>query len=95
MRLMPMTTGYMSSLVVASSGQRYWFQPLDELDDEQRGNRGARQRHQYVLKNRMGPAPSMRAASTSSSGTVRKNCRNKNAWPWPKQSAAPSGPRSC
>ena len=27
MRLMPMTTGYMSSLVVASSGQRYWFQP--------------------------------------------------------------------
>ncbi|MNV84651.1 hypothetical protein D3C71_1785420 [compost metagenome] len=30
------------------------------------------------LKNRMGPAPSTRAASTSSSGTVRKNCRNRN-----------------
>ena len=29
------------------------------------------------MKKRMGPAPSMRAASTSSSGTVRKNCRNK------------------
>ncbi|MDT4879036.1 hypothetical protein FQZ97_1146760 [compost metagenome] len=29
------------------------------------------------LKKRMGPAPSMRAASISSSGTVRKNCRNK------------------
>ena len=29
------------------------------------------------LKKRMGPAPSMRAASTSSSGMVRKNCRNK------------------
>ena len=28
-------------------------------------------------KKRMGPAPSMRAASTSSSGTVRKNWRNK------------------
>ena len=28
-------------------------------------------------KKRIGPAPSMRAASTSSSGTVRKNCRNK------------------
>ncbi len=27
MRLMPMTTGYMSSLVVMSSGHRYWFQP--------------------------------------------------------------------
>ncbi len=29
-------------------------------------------------KKRIGPAPSMRAASTSSSGTVKKNCRNKN-----------------
>ncbi|CFP64163.1 Uncharacterised protein [Bordetella pertussis] len=28
-------------------------------------------------KNRIGPAPSMRAASTSSSGTVRKNWRNR------------------
>ncbi|CFP64161.1 Uncharacterised protein [Bordetella pertussis] len=27
MRLMPMTTGYMSSWVVISSGHRYWFQP--------------------------------------------------------------------
>ena len=27
MRLMPMTIGYMSSLVVISSGHRYWFQP--------------------------------------------------------------------
>ena len=27
MRLMPMTTGYMSSSVVTSSGHRYWFQP--------------------------------------------------------------------
>ena len=30
------------------------------------------------LKKRIGEAPSMRAASTSSSGTVRKNWRNKN-----------------
>src|SRR5256885_14568618 len=30
------------------------------------------------LKKRIGPAPSMRAASTSSSGTVRKNWRNRN-----------------
>ena len=29
------------------------------------------------LKKRMAPAPSMRAASTSSSGTVRKNWRNR------------------
>ena len=29
-------------------------------------------------KKRMGPAPSMRAASTNSSGTVRKNCLNRN-----------------
>ena len=29
------------------------------------------------LKNRIGPAPSTRAASTSSSGTVRKNWRNR------------------
>ncbi len=29
-------------------------------------------------KKRIGPAPSMRAASASSSGTVRKNCRNRN-----------------
>src|ERR671933_756083 len=29
-------------------------------------------------KNRMGLAPSMRAASASSSGTVRKNCRKRN-----------------
>ena len=29
------------------------------------------------LKKRIGPAPSMRAASTSSSGTVRKNWRNR------------------
>ena len=28
-------------------------------------------------KKRMGPAPSMRAASTNSSGTVKKNWRNK------------------
>ena len=28
-------------------------------------------------KKRIGPAPSMRAASTSSSGTVRKNWRNR------------------
>ena len=28
-------------------------------------------------KNRIGPAPSMRAASVSSSGTVKKNWRNK------------------
>ena len=27
MRLIPMTTGYMFSLVVTKSGQRYWFQP--------------------------------------------------------------------
>ena len=27
MRLMPMTTGYMLSSVVTSSGHRYWFQP--------------------------------------------------------------------
>ena len=24
---MPITTGYMSELVVTNSGQRYWFQP--------------------------------------------------------------------
>ena len=30
-----------------------------------------------VKKKRMGPAPSMRAASVSSSGTVRKNCRKR------------------
>src|SRR5215510_5260224 len=30
------------------------------------------------LKKRIGPAPSMRAASASSSGTVRKNWRNRN-----------------
>ena len=29
-------------------------------------------------KNRSGPAPSMRAASVSSSGTLRKNWRNRN-----------------
>ena len=29
-------------------------------------------------KNRSAPAPSIRAASVSSSGTVRKNCRNRN-----------------
>ena len=29
------------------------------------------------MKKRIGPAPSMRAASTSSSGTVRKNWRNR------------------
>ena len=29
------------------------------------------------LKKRIGPAPSTRAASTSSSGTVRKNWRNR------------------
>lgn len=29
-------------------------------------------------KNRTGPAPSMRAVSISSSGTAKKNCRNKN-----------------
>ena len=29
------------------------------------------------LKNRIGPAPSMRAASASSSGTVRKNWRKR------------------
>ena len=28
-------------------------------------------------KKRIGPAPSMRAASASSSGTVRKNCRKR------------------
>ena len=30
------------------------------------------------IRNRIGPAPSMRAASASSSGIVRKNCRNRN-----------------
>ncbi len=29
------------------------------------------------LKNRMGPAPSIRAASINSLGIVKKNCRNK------------------
>ena len=29
-------------------------------------------------KKRIGPAPSIRAASASSRGTVMKNCRNRN-----------------
>jgi hypothetical protein len=40
---------------------------------------GGRDKGSNILKkNRMGPAPSSFAASTSSWGMVLKNCRNKN-----------------
>ena len=50
MRLMPMTTGYM--LLVGGHQQRpqVLVPAVDELDDEQRGDRGRRQRQQHVLE---------------------------------------------
>ncbi len=61
--------------VVISSGHRYWFQahrnmivPSAAMLVRDSGSR-------MSTKKRNAPAPSMRAASVSSSGTVRKNCR--------------------
>ena len=52
---------------------------VDEQDHEQRGDVGAATAARTTSqKKRIGPAPSMRAASASSSGIVRKNCRNRN-----------------
>src|SRR5262249_35311186 len=77
-RLMPMTTVSIVSSVVTMSGQRYWFQPkMNKMTNSAAmfvRDRGAR----MDQKNRSAPAPSIRAASASSSGTVRKNCRNRN-----------------
>src|SRR5262249_43821119 len=77
-RLMLMTTVDIDSSVVTRRGHRYWFQP--------KMNRITKSAAMFVLdkgaridqKNRSAPAPSIRAASASSSGTVRKNCRKRN-----------------
>src|SRR5690554_3436080 len=76
-RLMPTTTGYISSRVVIMSGQRYWFQPYMNWMTKSAAMLVLDSGSKMSLKKRKGPAPSMRAASTNSSGTVRKNCRNK------------------
>ena len=60
------------------SGHRYWFHP--------KMNRITKSAAMFVRdsgtrmdqKKRSGPAPSIRAASASSSGTVRKNWRKRN-----------------
>jgi hypothetical protein len=73
----PITAVDMLFSVVTRSGQRYWFQDhkkrmiaIATMFDRDSGSR-------ISQKNCIGRAPSTRAASESSSGTVRKNCRNR------------------
>src|ERR671912_208615 len=74
----PMTAVAMLLSVVTRSGQRYWFHDhrnrmiaMARMFDRESGRR-------IVQKNCIGRAPSTRAASHISSGTVRKNWRNRN-----------------
>lgn len=76
MLLMPITTGYMSALVVTSKGHRYWFQPWMSWITNSAAINVLDKGPGTSLKKRMGPEPSTRAGSTTSSGTVGKNCRN-------------------
>jgi len=78
-RLMPITTGYMSSLVVTSSGHRYWVPAVDELDHEQRRDAGLRQRQQHVAEEaHRAPAPSdARPPRPARRARSRKNWREQ------------------
>src|SRR4051794_3352320 len=76
-RLMPITTVYMDSELVMSSGQRYWFQPRMKRITKSAAMLVLESGSTTSQKKRMGPAPSMRAASASSSGMVRKNWRKR------------------
>src|SRR3954454_21484006 len=73
----PMTAVAMFLSVVTRSGQRYWFHDhrnrmiaIARMLDRESGRR-------IVQKNCIGRAPSTRAASHISSGTVRKNWRKR------------------
>ena len=77
-RLMPITVVYIDSSVVTSSGHRYWFQPKMNRITNSAAMFGRDSGTTTSQKKRIGPAPSMRAASASSSGIVRKNWRNRN-----------------
>ena len=77
MRWMPMTMVVMSESVVIRSGQRYWFQPKMNRITESAAMLVRDSGNRMVTKKRSGPAPSTRAASASSSGTVMKNWRNR------------------
>ena len=75
---MPITTVYIDSWLVMRSGHRYWFQPRMKRITKSAAMLVFDSGSTTSQKNRIGPAPSMRAASASSSGMVRKNCRKRN-----------------
>ena len=78
-RLMPITTRVVVLLRGDDQRPQVLVPAVDELDHEQRRHaRSCDIGTTTSQKNRIGPAPSMRAASASSSGIVRKNWRNRN-----------------
>ncbi len=70
---MPRTSVKKPSSVVIRVGQT--VPAVDEYDDEDRRHHGARQRYQHVDEELEGSGPSMRAASSNSSGTDLKSWR--------------------
>src|SRR6267142_3373228 len=73
--VMPMTMVSMLLLVVIRSGHRYWFQPYRKRMTNSAAILVRESGSRMWRKKRRGPAPSILAASTSSSGMVMKNCR--------------------
>ncbi|MNY58467.1 hypothetical protein D3C86_1948060 [compost metagenome] len=71
--LRPRTAVAMLSSVVNRSGQRYWFHPNRKRMMDSAAILARERGNKISKKNLIGPAPSRRAASQSSSGTVRKN----------------------
>jgi hypothetical protein len=75
---MPMTTVCISSRVVISSGQRYWFHPYMKRITNSAAMFVTDSGSTVSTKNLTGPAPSSLDASISSSGIVMKNCRKNS-----------------
>ncbi len=71
----PTTATRFSGSVVTSSGQRYSFQAQTNMMVNSAAILVRDRGRIMSKKKRIGPAPSILAASTNSSGSVRKNCR--------------------
>ena len=74
----PMTIVSSDGSVATSSGQRYWFQPYTNRITNSAATLAADTGSRMSFRNRHGPAPSMRAASTSSSGTAMNTWRKSS-----------------
>ena len=72
---MPTSTVRMFIDVVTTSGQSRFFQASMNANRPSVARAGFASGKEMVQNTRQGPAPSIRAASSSSLGTVRKYCR--------------------